>query len=87
VKIIAVDEAGPSKTGSMEGPSAEEIADRLGFKANVEDDPYKVKYSWGFEVDGKFAAIWDYKGSWMSKYWSTYDPHRVIPTLFPNANF
>jgi hypothetical protein len=84
MKVLPVDETG-SKTGSMSGPSAKEIAEVLGFKANIEDDTDKVKYSWGFTVDGVHAAIWDYYGSWRQKEWSIYDPENVIAGLFPNA--
>jgi hypothetical protein len=81
--ILPVDEPGPSRTGTLVGPTAKTIEKVLGFKANIQDDAAKVKYSWGFTVDGKFAAIWDYYGSWRERSWSTYDPHKVLPLLFP----
>lgn len=54
----------------------------LGFPPNIEDDPYKVKYSWGFKADGKRCGIWDYKGSEKWGEFSTYGPDEVFKTLF-----
>ena len=61
MNIVPVDRPGSYRTGTLSGLTAEDIEQVLGFKANVEDDPDKVKYSWGFNVDGKFVGIWDYK--------------------------
>lgn len=85
MKIVPIDKVGPYRTGSLEKVSYNQIVETLGFKENVEDDPDKVKYSWGFEVDGKFAAIWDYKGSHVLKMWSTYDPDGILKSLFGGA--
>ena len=85
MKIIPVDKVGPYRTGSLEKVSYNQIVETLGFDANIEDDPDKVKYSWGFEVDGKYAAIWDYKGSYRMKVWSTYDPDGILESLFEGA--
>lgn len=59
-----------------------DISKRLGFKSNCEDDPEKVKYSWGFTVNGKPCGIWDYKGA----RWSVYDPHDVLHLVFPEID-
>ena len=74
------------RTGTIEGLSVLEIAKKLGFEANVDDDPDKVKYSWAFEIDGKKAAIWDYKGSSSYKQFSIYDPEKALSNneLFSN---
>lgn len=77
--IVAVARAGDHRTGSLPSTvTPAQIKKILGFAANIDDDKDKVKYSWGFEVDGKYAAIWDYKGS----RWSTFDPANVLPALF-----
>jgi hypothetical protein len=56
-----------------------DITKILGFEPNVLDDPYKVKYSWGFTVDGVRCGIWDYKGD----RWSFFGPEEVAKKLFP----
>lgn len=79
--IVAVNQAGDHNTGSMpSGITVAQINKVLGFKPNIDDDESKVKYSWGFTVDGKRAGIWDYKGH----RWSIYDPDGVVPGLFAN---
>jgi hypothetical protein len=83
MKIIPVDRVGPSRTGGLNGYSAKEIEKILGFSANCDDDPDKVKYSWGFTVDGKYCAIWDYKGSHKYNEFSTYGNRDVLNNLFP----
>lgn len=71
--------AGPHKTGELpEDITPERIADVLGFAPNIDDDPSKVKFSWGFTYKGEQCGIWDYKGS----RWSTYGPHWVFAELF-----
>ena len=82
MNIMPVDRAGPYRTGTLDLVTPADIEKVLGFPPNIEDDPDKVKYSWGFEADGKFAAIWDYKGSHKLRVWSTYDPDGIIATLF-----
>ena len=59
-----------------------EIVERLGFKANVPDDECKVRMSWGFEVEGREGAIWDWKGSSFDKAWSAWGPREVFVELF-----
>lgn len=56
-----------------------QISSRLGFLPNCQDDTSKVRYSWGFTVNGSPCGIWDYKGS----RWSVYDPDRVLHLVFP----
>ncbi len=82
IEIVPVSKVGPHRTGKMTNISAEKIAEILGFDANCDDDPYKVKYSWGFTVNGKYAAIWDYHGSHAHNSWSTYDPDDVLEDVF-----
>ena len=69
-------------TGRLENINKTKIMQVLGFEPNVEDDPDKVVSSWVFEVDGKPAAIWDYKGSHLRGQYSTYDPHGVLGEVF-----
>ena len=85
MKIIPVNKAGPYRTGTLKDVSYSQIVEALGFEENIDDDPDKVKYSWGFEVDGKYVAIWDYKGSHKMKVWSTYDPDGILESLFEGA--
>ena len=82
MNIVPVDRAGPYRTGTLDLVTPEDIEKVLGFAPNIEDDPDKVKYSWGFEADGKFAAIWDYKDSYKLRVFSIYDPNGIIATLF-----
>ena len=78
-KIEPLNEAGGSCDYKLPSNiTVAQIEKILGFKANVDDDIDKVKYSWGFTVDGKRAGIWDYKGS----RWSVLDPHDVVKALF-----
>ena len=79
--IVMVDRSGSHKTGTLYNVSKRHIVDVLG-EANVDDDPSKVRYSWGFEVDGVFCAIWDWKGSGDQMIWSTFGPQDVIQSLF-----
>lgn len=62
--------------------SLEEIEAVLG-PANCNDDPDKVKYSWGFEVDGIRCGIWDYYRSYRNGVWSVFGPRGVIERVFP----
>lgn len=59
----------------------ETIVERLG-PPNVDDDPVKVTCSWGYTVDGKDVAIWDYKGS----RWSYYGDTKTLKKLFGAEN-
>lgn len=78
-KIVPVPECGDNKTGSLSHRlTPQDIADVLGFASNCEDDIAKVKYSWGFTINGVRCGIWDYKGS----RWSVFDPNGVLEGLF-----
>lgn len=80
--------AGASKTGYLKGITALQIQMRLDMFPNVDDDPYKVKNSWGFNVSESDipgfirCGIWDYKGSENFNYYSTYGPKEVFEYLF-----
>lgn len=77
--IVPTGIMGKHRTGELpETLKVKDITVVLGFKPNVEDDKTKVRYSWGFEVDGHPCGIWDYKGA----RWSVYDPGNVLPALF-----
>lgn len=67
------------KTGSLSDKlSFNDIVATLGFKPNCDDDGYKVKYSWGFTIDGEPCAIWDYKDA----RWSTFGPREKFVEIF-----
>lgn len=82
MKIIPINKSGLHKTGTLVAISVEEINVLLGFEPNVQDDPSKVKHSWGFTVDGKECGIWDYKGSETMGRFSTYGPDYIFKELF-----
>jgi len=86
MKIQAVNKVGDSRTGSLSGLSVEDIEKVLGFPANCEDDPDKVKYSWGFTVDGVRCGIWDYKGGYQFNSFSTFGPTEIFIKLFGEKN-
>jgi len=80
MKIKPVNISGKYRTGGLcSSVTPEEIAEALGFEANVDDDPDKVTQSWGFQCMGMDCGIWDYKGN----RWSTYGPAIVFEFLFP----
>jgi hypothetical protein len=72
--IKPTNEAGSYRETGLEGVTYKEICEVLGFKPNVKDDPNKVKYSWGFTINGEPAGIWDYKGSHKYNSWSVFNP-------------
>jgi hypothetical protein len=75
MKIIPIDKIGSSKTDSLSSKlTMQQITNILGFPPNCQDDVSKVKYSWGFEINGHHCGIWDYKGS----RWSVYDPRGAL---------
>ena len=82
MKITPIDQAGGSRTGTLQNITVKEINEILGFKPNVEDDPSKVVNSWGFTADGAECGIWDYKGSHKYKQFSTDGPAAVFKELF-----
>jgi hypothetical protein len=80
MKIVPVNQSGDFCTHRIsEKYTPEDIVRTLGFESNVYDDPFKVKYSWGFTVDGIRCGIWDYKGS----RWSFFGPKEIAEKLFP----
>jgi hypothetical protein len=80
--IKPVNEAGDSCNVRIEGLSVAQITKRLGFKPNVQDDPYKVKNSWGFTVDGVRCGVWDYKGSEKYNAFSAFGPDEALRKVF-----
>jgi hypothetical protein len=82
MKITPFHKAGTIATGQLVNINVDEIEKKLGFAANVKDDSYKIKYSWGFQVDGITCGIWDYKGSWKDGTFSTYGPGIIFVNLF-----
>lgn len=70
------------RTGGLDNITAKQIKDIVGFKANGEDDPDKVKYCWAFSMDGKPCAVWDYKGSHKYKQFSTWGPSEALKLVF-----
>lgn len=84
--IEAYDRVGSHRTGTLKNMTAEDIAKVLGFEANCQDDPDKVKYSWGFKADGVHCGIWDYYRSYKMNSWSLYGPKEVFEQLFGKEN-
>ena len=84
-KIKKHNEAGDFKQGTLKS-TVEEINKVLGFKSNIKDDPYKVKYSWGFTANGVKCAIWDYKGSHEYNQFSFFGPQEIFIGLFGSTN-
>lgn len=84
MKITPNPKAGSCRTGCLINTTVKEINVILGFTPNVDDDPDKVKHSWGFKADGEMCGIWDYKGSNKWGQFSTFGPPKVFTTLFGN---
>lgn len=84
MKIKPINKPGSHRTGTLIDTSVDEIINILGFASNVQDDPYKVKHSWGFKVGKHECGIWDYKGSETVGMFSTYGPDDVFLELFGN---
>lgn len=84
--ILPVNQVGDSRTYSIDGLSAAQIERRLGFKANCQDDPDNVKYSWGFTVDGVRCGVWDYKGSHTLKIFRAFGDHESLVKVFGEAH-
>lgn len=82
MKIVPVKNIGSHKQGTLIELTKEDIVLMLGFEPNINDDPYKVKYSWGFTVDGVECAIWDWKGSHSFYEWSFYGPAKKFIDIF-----
>jgi len=84
MQITPVNEVGSHRTGSLRGITVAQINAKLGFAPNVEDDPDKVQYSWGFKVGGVLCGVWDYKGSASVNSFSTYGPAEALRKVFGN---
>lgn len=82
MKIVPTMPRSTWKQFTLVGVDWLDVVERLGFQANVPDDEDKVKYSWGFEIDGQECAIWDWKGSYLDKVWSAWGPREVFVRLF-----
>ena len=84
MNIVPVSKIGPSRSAGLSGLSAAEVAEIIGFTANVThlDDPGKVAFSWGFSVDGEEAFVWSYKGSHHSGFWSACGSKEVLVKVF-----
>lgn len=71
-------ESGDEKELSLDPKfTPDDITKILGFPPNVKDDEDKVKYSWGFTVDGVRCGIWDYKGA----RWSAFGPKEAFQKI------
>ena len=85
MKIKPCKMAGSHKTGYLKGITATQIQMRLDMFPNIDDDPAKVKKSWGFKAynpNPYRCGIWDYKGSDNFSYYSTYGPTEIFEKLF-----
>jgi hypothetical protein len=82
MKIKPYKDVASYRTGGLSGLTKKDIDRILGFKPNVLDDQDKVKYSWGFRVNSKTCAVWDYKGSYKHKEWSVFGPSDLLEALF-----
>lgn len=80
--IIPTGVSGPHRTHYLKELTAQGVSDLLGFTPNVEDDPDKVKYSWGFTVDGVPCGVWDFKGSSAEGCWSAYGTTEALSRVF-----
>jgi len=80
--IIPINITGDCRQGTLRGLNINEITKRLGFSPNVEDDPDKVEFSWGFTVDDERCGVWDYKGSALTKTFSTFGPIEALRKVF-----
>ena len=75
---------GSCRTALVHGLNYMQMREKIGFDPNVThlDDPMKVDASWGMKVDGRFCAIWSYKGSGTHSVWSAYGDHEKLAELF-----
>jgi hypothetical protein len=83
LKITAIDQAGPCKTGTV-NISYQDLIDTIGFPENVQDDPDKVEASWGFkDQHNRKAFVWCYKiGKHKCFGWSTTGDKNLLRDLF-----
>lgn len=85
-EIEPINEVGPFKTGNLCDLSREQIQNALGFPPNIRDDPFRIRWSWGFTVNGERCAIWDYKLSADDRVWSTFGPAWCFKLLFDKSH-
>lgn len=86
ITIEKVNVPGQYKNGLLTEISFEEIEYVLGMP-NIQDDPGKVKHSWGFmaSLDNGISyacGIWSWKGSEQYNEWSYSGPKFVFDALF-----
>jgi len=84
--IVKDDSIRSSKTATLSGVTYDDLVVTLG-EPNVEDDPAKVRWSWGFRMNPSMSpmAIWDWKGSADHNSWSIYGNSYRWSELFPEA--
>lgn len=91
----AVQYFGSQRTGGLEKTSVLGINKKLKFSANLQDDPLKIKNSWGVQVeftsreqtkygvrDKDWFQIWDYKGSELHGKFQTFGDEKVLKAVF-----
>lgn len=84
--IEPLNKAGSYRTATLMNHTVFDVIGKLGFEPNVDDDPDKVTYSWGFEVDGVRCGVWDYKGSYAFKTFSLFGPKDLLKEVFGEKN-
>lgn len=82
MKIEPYNKAGGGRSGTLKNMTVETINGILGFQPNIDDDPDKVKHSWGFKVGRREFGIWDYKGSERQGIFSTSGDHYILAEIF-----
>lgn len=82
MKITPTPTPGDSKQGTIKNITPEEISGILGFPPNVDDDPEKVNFSWGFLVNGVRCGIWDYYESYKEGEFRFFGPKKIFIALF-----
>lgn len=81
-KIIQEECNGSHKTGQLSGISVDSVTRVLGFKPDGGDGGEKVKYNWDFKYRGHNCSVWDWKGSYRQKEFSTFGPSEILRELF-----
>jgi hypothetical protein len=69
------------KMGHLVGLTKNEIVEKLG-EPNMQDDPDKVRFSWGFTVNGEKCAVWDWNGSSDAGEWSFFGDFSALELVF-----
>lgn len=81
-KIIRLDHVQSHKTGELMEVTVAEITKILGFSPDGGDGGEKSRYNWDFKYRGHECAIWDWKGGYRQKEFSTFGPSEVFTALF-----